>query len=167
MNLSKLLLTILLLAFITTTDYHGYLYSNNRELSGDFFFDKSKLPLNYSKFESIQMRHPESLNDMIIQKININLKIEYDKFIHIKIKDANDRNRWEVPSDIINNDYQYNLPKNTKDSPSSSSIYNLYFSNNSDIFSFELKDKKKIKHFIHSQMIHFYLQINLLISNLF
>ena len=142
MNLLKLVLTILLLTIITATDYHGYLYSNNGELSGDFIFDKSKLPLNYTNFESKQMRHPESLNDMVIQKININLKIEYDKFIHIKIKDANNRNRWEVPSDIISNDYQYNLPKNIKDKPSSSSIYNLYFSNNTDIFSFELKDKK-------------------------
>ena len=84
---------------------------------------------------------------MLIKKININLKIEYDKFIHLKITDSTDKNRWEVPSDIISTDYQYNLYKNIKDSPSSSSIYNLFFSNTSDIFSFELRQKDNQKTF--------------------
>ena len=140
MSFSNYLLIFLLLIYIKATDYHGYLYSNNKELSGDFVFDKSKLPLNYTKYESLQMRHPQYLEDMLIQKININLKIEYNNFIHIKITDSNDKNRWEVP-DIMSNDYLYNLPKNTKDKPSSSSFYNLYFTNESDVFSFELKDK--------------------------
>ena len=108
---------------------------------GDFIFDEKK-PFDPKKFDSKQMRHLGRLNDMIIKKININLQIEYNKFIHIKIKDSNDKDRWEIPSDIIGKDYQYNLHQNIKESPSSSSLYNLFFSNQSDVFSFELKNKK-------------------------
>ena len=135
------LIILILFSFITTTDYHGYLYPNNGELSGDFIFDESKLPLNYSKFESDQLRHGEALEKMLIKKININLKIEYDKFVHIRITDPNNKNRWEVPSDLTSTEYRYNLPKNKSDKPSSSSIYDLVFSNKSDVFSFDLTKK--------------------------
>ena len=141
MSLLKLLLISLLSIILSTTDYHGYLHSNNGILSGDFIFDESKIPLNTSNFESDQMRHPESLNDMLIKKININLKIEYEKFVHVKITDSNNQDRWEVPSDIISKNYQYNLYKNIKDK-TSTSMYKLLFSNKTDVFSFELRNEK-------------------------
>ena len=141
MNILKLILLILF-SQILTTDYHGYLYHKEGVLSGDFIFNESKLPLDPSKFKSAQMRHPDSLNDMLIKKININLNIEYEKYIHLKITDSNNKDRWEVPSDIISNEYRYYLYKNTKDSVSSSSIYDIFFSNKSDIFSFELRKKE-------------------------
>lgn len=142
MNFSKIFLLLLLFStYLTLTDYHGFLYRKNKKLSGDFIFDEEKLPLDPKNFKSKQMRHPESLNNMLIKKININLQIEYEKYIHIKIIDSNDKDRWEIPSDIIGKDYQYNLYKNIKDSPPSSSIYNLFFSNKSDIFNFELKNE--------------------------
>ena len=140
MEIVKIVLITLLFITSSSTDYHGFLYSDNGILSGDFSFDEKKLPLNTSNYESKQMRHPESLNDMLIKKININLKIEYEKFVHVKITDSNNKNRWEVPSDIISNDYKYNLYKNINDKSSSSSIYNLILSNTTDIFSFELRD---------------------------
>ena len=139
MKISKIILISLLSIILSTTDYHGFLYSNDGILSGDFSFDEKKIPLNTTKYQSYQMRHPESLNDMLIKKININLKIEYEKFVHIKITDSNNKNRWEVPNDIISKEYQYNLHKNINDKMTSP-IYNFFFTNESDIFSFELKD---------------------------
>ena len=141
MNYLQLIL-LTLFSTILTTDYHGYLYPNEGFLSGDFIFDESKLPLNTSKFSSTQMRHPEALNDMLVKKININLKIEYEKFIHVKITDSNNKGRWEVPSDIISKDYRYNLNKNCNNNVSSSSIYNIFFSNETNTFSFELRKKE-------------------------
>ena len=140
MEYVTIILISLLSIISSSTDYHGYLHSNNGILSGDFSFDEKKLPLDTSKYESDQMRHPESLNNMLIKKININLKIEYEKFVHIKITDSNNKNRWEVPSDIISKDYQFNVHKNINDNTSSTSIYNLFLSNTTDIFSFDLKD---------------------------
>ena len=145
MNFSKVILISLLSLILSLTDYHGYLYSNDGMLSGDFIFTDTSL--NTSKFESFQMRFPEKLNDMLIRKININVKIEYEKFVHVKITDSNDKDRWEVPSDIISSNYQYNLNKNIKESTSSSSDYTLFLSNKSDIFSFELREKENDKTF--------------------
>ena len=94
--------------FIISNDYHGYLYDiKGKYLSGEFIFDESKLPLNITKFNSSQLRHPESLEAMLIKKININLKIEYENLIHIKITDPNNSNRWEVPRDIISKEYRF------------------------------------------------------------
>ena len=128
MKISKIILISLLSIILSTTDYHGFLYSNDGILSGDFSFDEKKIPLNTTKYQSYQMRHPESLNDMLIKKININLKIEYEKFVHIKITDSNNKNRWEVPNDIISKEYQYNLHKNINDKMTSP-IYNFFFTN--------------------------------------
>ena len=142
MNFIYLLLILINSLLIRSTDYHGYLYDINDEyLSGDFIFDESKLPLNTSQFTSLQLRNASKLNEMLIKKININLKIEYENIIHIKITDPNDPNRWEVPEDLLDKEYRFNLYKNIKHRPSLDSFYSLYFSNTTDIFSFELRDK--------------------------
>ena len=100
MKIIHILLIIIFSFFISSTDYHGYLYDINCEyLSGDFIFDESMLPIDTSKFKSFQLRHPESLDSMLVKKININLKIEYENIIHIKITDSNNPDRWEVPLD--------------------------------------------------------------------
>ena len=157
MDFLKYILILISSILITTTDYHGYLYNvNDKYLSGDFIFDETKFPLNTSIFNSFQLRHPESLNDMLIKKININLKIEYENIIHIKITDPNNPNRWEVPNDLINKKYRFNLNKNIKSKPSLDSFYSLSFSNTSDIFSFDLLDKKGSKFYSFSSEIFLY-----------
>ena len=139
---------------ISSTDYHGNLYDfNGKYLSGDFTFDETKLPLNTSKFNSFQLRHPKSLNDMLIKKININLKIEYENIIHIKITDPNNPDRWEVPEDLMDKKYRFNLYKNIKSIPSPDSFYSLNFSNTTDIFSFDLVDKTNSIFYSFSQEI--------------
>ena len=143
MNQIKIFLLLFLFAFISSTDYHGYLQDINGEyLTGDFTFDESKLPLDLTPYESNQLRHPESVEDMLIKKININLKVEYKNLIHIKITDANNPDRWEVPSDLVDNEYRFNLHANSKSKPSTDSFYSLEFINKTDIFSFSLKNEK-------------------------
>ena len=155
MNFMKNILFLILPSIlVTATDYHGNLYDfNGNYLSGDFIFDETKLPLNTTKFNSFQLRHPESLNDMLIKKININLRIEYENIIHIKITDPNNPDRWEVPEDLVDRKYRFNLYKNIKSIPSPDSFYSLNFSNTTDIFSFDLVDKNNSIFYSFSQEI--------------
>ena len=142
MKLINFFLISFLFIHITSTDYHGYLQDIKGEyLTGDFTYDEAKLPLNITPYESNQLRHPDSLNDMLIKQININLKVEYENLIHIKITDSNNPNRWEVPLDLVDKFYRFNLYNNTKSAPFEDSFYSLEFTNDTNIFSFELKNK--------------------------
>lgn len=156
MNLIKLYLISFLLILISTTDYHGVLDDINGEyLSGDFTYDETKLPLDYSKYESKQLRHPESLNDMLIKKININLRIEYENIIHLKITDANDPNRWEVPDELLDSEYRFNLHNNIKSTIPQDFFYSLKFINDTDIFTFELRNNDQAFYTFSSDMFLF------------
>ena len=151
MNFIKLFLFFFIFSLITSTDYHGYLYDIKGEyLSGNFTFDEDKLPLNTTKFNSFQMRHPESLESMLIKNININLQFEYENILHIKITDSNNPDRWQVPEDIIDTKYNFNLHKNIKSKSSLNSFFSFSLSNSSDTFSFELKDKNNITFYTFS-----------------
>ena len=151
MNFIKLFLFFFIFSLITSTDYHGYLYDIKGEyLSGNFTFNEDKLPLNTTKFNSFQMRHPESLESMLIKNININLQFEYENILHIKITDSNNPDRWQVPEDIIDTKYNFNLHKNIKSKPSLNSFFSFSLSNSSDTFSFELKDKNNITFYTFS-----------------
>ena len=90
---------------------------------------------------------------MLIKKININLRIEYENIIHIKITDPNNPDRWEVPEDLVDKKYRFNLYKNIKSIPSPDSFYSLNFSNTTDIFSFDLVDKNNSIFYSFSQEI--------------
>ena len=132
----KFLLMIFLLVLISSTDYHGYLQNlNGKYLSGDFTFDETKIPLDLTKYQSNQLRNGNSLNDMIIKKLNINLRVEYENIIHLKITDANNPDRWEVPLDLVDKEYRFNLHKNIKSNTSQDSFFSLNLVNNSDIFT--------------------------------
>ena len=151
MNFIKLFLFFFIFSLITSTDYHGHLYDIKGEyLSGNFTFDEDKLPLNTTKFNSFQMRHPESLESMLIKNININLQFKYENILHIKITDSNNPDRWQVPEDIIDTKYNFNLHKNIKSKPSLNSFFSFSLSNSSDTFSFELKDKNNITFYTFS-----------------
>ena len=151
MNFIKLFLFFFIFSLITSTDYHGYLYDIKGEyLSGNFTFNEDKLPLNTTKFNSFQMRHPESLESMLIKNININLQFEYENILHIKITDSNNPDRWQVPEDIIDTKYTFNLHKNIKSKPSLNSFFSFSLSNSSNTFSFELKDKNNITFYTFS-----------------
>lgn len=152
-NQIKITLFLFLFVFISSTDYHGYLQDINGEyLTGDFTFDESKLPLDLTPYQSNQLRHPESVEDYLIKKININLKVEYENLIHIKITDSNNPDRWEVPSDLVDKEYRFNLHSNIKSKPSADSFYSLEFVNDTDVFSFSLKNEKGTFYTFSSEM---------------
>jgi alpha-glucosidase (family GH31 glycosyl hydrolase) len=132
----------LLVLLISTSDYHGRLQDINGEyLTGDFIFNKSKLPIDLSEFTSNQLRKDKFTDDMLIQKININLKVEYERIIHIKITDPNNPDRWEVPTDLVDRKYSFHLHNNSKSKPPTDSFYSLSYTNETDEFTFDLKDK--------------------------
>ncbi len=143
MNIKNIFLLSLFFILISSADYQGHLQDINGEyFSGDFTFDESKIPLDTSKYKCNQMRNPDSLESMLIKKININLKFEYKNILHLKITDSNNPDRWEVPEDLVDKLYRFNLYKNIKTTPPEDSFYELKFANNSNYFSFSLNSKK-------------------------
>ena len=65
------------------------------------FQNETKKDIN--SFSSPQLRNPKKIK--LIEKLEISLELEFDKFVHLKIKDA-DNKRWEIPEDdVLNKDY--------------------------------------------------------------
>jgi len=61
-------------------------------------------------FSSPQLKNPKNIK--IIENLEITLEVEYDKYVHLKIKDS-DNKRWEIPKEeMLNKDYLYELNEN-------------------------------------------------------
>ena len=98
----------------------------------------------------IQLRNSKKIK--LIENLEITLNLEYEKFIHLKIKDAKS-NRWEMPEkDIINKDYLNNitdsiltLSKNTK-ILDSEDFYVEYLKNDENDFE-DYEEEKDIDDF--------------------
>ena len=109
---------------------HFYLYQNI-----------SNIDLN--SFSSPQFKNPRNIK--LIPKLEISLSIEYKKFFHMKIKDA-EKERWEIPkNDILNKDYLNNISENIiylseKSKQIEADKFNINFSDNK--FSFKLTTKE-------------------------
>jgi cytoskeletal protein RodZ len=68
-----------------------------------FYLEQNISEIDLNSFSSPQFRKPENIK--IVNKVEMSLSVEYDKFVHMKIKDA-ENPRWEVPeTDILNEDY--------------------------------------------------------------
>ena len=84
-----------------------------------FYLIQNFEKINMEKFNSPQLRKAENIK--LVNKLQISLNIEYDKYVHLKIRDAENK-RWEVPEkDVLDKDYILNkndnlieLSKNTK-----------------------------------------------------
>ena len=99
---------------------------DEEEVNEPIYIIQKKEKIDFNKFSSPQLRKPENIK--LIQKLEISFDIEYDKILHLKIKDAENK-RWEVPEkDIINDEYLTNRNDNrvwmTKEQPK---IYAQYF----------------------------------------
>ena len=109
---------------------HFYLYQNI-----------SNIDLN--SFSSPQFKNPRNIK--LIPKLEISLSIEYKKFFHMKIKDA-EKERWEIPkNDILNKDYLDSIGENIiylseKSKQIEADKFNINFSDNK--FSFKLTTKE-------------------------
>ncbi len=87
-------------------------YRNNydEEMNEYFYIVQNKEKIDFKDFSSQQLKKPENIK--LIEKLEITLDLEYDKFVHLKIKDANDT-RWEVPEkDVLDKDYLLNKNDN-------------------------------------------------------
>ena len=87
-------------------------YRNNydEEMNEYFYIVQNKEKIDLKDFSSQQLKKPENIK--LIEKLEITLDLEYDKFVHLKIKDANDT-RWEVPEkDVLDKDYLLNKNDN-------------------------------------------------------
>ena len=87
-------------------------YRNNydEEMNEYFYIEQNKEKIDFKDFSSQQLKKPENIK--LIEKLEITLDLEYDKFVHLKIKDANDT-RWEVPEkDVLDKDYLLNKNDN-------------------------------------------------------
>jgi alpha-glucosidase (family GH31 glycosyl hydrolase) len=72
------------------------------------FQNKSKIDMK--SFASPQLRKPKNIK--LIENLDISVDIEFEKFVHLKIKDA-DKKRWEIPEkDVLNSDYLKNRSEN-------------------------------------------------------
>ena len=112
-----------------------------KEKENIFFIKQNKEKIDMKSFSSKQLKNPQNIK--LIQNLEITLDLEYEHFIHLKIKDASET-RWEVPeNDVLNNNYLLNRKQNkisiTKNSPSiSSSLFNI------DLFSSQKQNLDKL-----------------------
>ena len=75
-----------------------------------FFINQDKEKINMKSFSSAELRNPHNIK--LIEYLEISLDIEYNNFLHLKIKDALDK-RWEVPeNDVLDKNYLENKNKN-------------------------------------------------------
>ena len=80
----------------------GFKNYEDKEISL-FYLIQKKENISFENFSSPQLRYPDKIK--IIEKLDISLDIEYEKFIHLKIKNS-DEKRWEVPeNDVLNKEY--------------------------------------------------------------
>ena len=79
-------------------------------MSDYFYILQNKEKINFKNFSSPQLRKPEKIK--FTEKFALTLEVEFDKYVHLIIKDANDT-RWEVPEkDVVDKEYLFNRNDN-------------------------------------------------------
>ena len=97
---------------VSNDDYNNKNYYNNddEETNELIYLLQKKENINMEDFSSPQLKKPENIK--LIPKLEITLNLEYDRFVHLKIKDA-ENERWEVPEkDVLDEDYYLNRNEN-------------------------------------------------------
>ena len=75
-----------------------------------FYMDQKREKIDLRQLSSPQLKKPENIK--LVNKLQISLNLEYDKFVHMKIKDA-ENPRWEVPEkEVLDKDYLLNKNDN-------------------------------------------------------
>ena len=88
-------------------DFNNY---DEQETNEFFYLLQKKEKIHMEDFSSPQLKKPENIK--LIPKLEIRLDLEYDRFVHLKIKDA-ENERWEVPEkDVLDEDYYLNRNEN-------------------------------------------------------
>ena len=75
-----------------------------------FYLTQNLSNINMKSLFSDQLKNQENIK--LINNLEITLDVEYDKFVHLKIKDA-EKQRWEIPKkEILNKKYLHSLNDN-------------------------------------------------------
>ena len=122
-------------------------YDNSLET---FYLEQNISEINMESFSSPQLRNPQNIR--LVNKLEMTLCVEYDKFVHMKIKDA-ENPRWEVPDKgILNEDYLSAVENNRI----SLSIYSRYLDSKTfyvEFLSNKYSDEQDFDHFRDIDMI--------------
>ena len=75
-----------------------------------FYLNQNLANINMKSLFSEQLKNEQ--NKKLIKNLEITLDVEYDKFVHLKIKDA-EKQRWEIPKkEMLNKKYLLSLNDN-------------------------------------------------------
>ena len=122
-------------------------YDNSLET---FYLEQNISEINMESFSSPQLRNPQNIR--LVNKLEMTLCVEYDKFVHMKIKDA-ENPRWEVPDKgILNEDYLSAVENNRI----SLSIYSRYLDSKTfyvEFLSNKYSDEQDFDHFRDIDMV--------------
>ena len=141
---NKLSLIILFSTILTSNENYLGKLKYSKESSSLFSYDKSKLPFDPKPYKCSQLINPQNIK--LIHNLNVSLQIEYDNFLHLKILDADNNNRWIVPeNEVLNPKYIFNRISNVKNSSSKFKI--KIPSNNKLSFSILTPNKEEIYSF--------------------
>ena len=147
---NKLSLIILFSTILTSNENYLGKLKYSKESSSLFSYDKSKLPFDPKPYKCSQLINPQNIK--LIQNINVSLQIEYDNFLHLKILDADNNNRWIVPeNEVLNPKYIFNRISNVKNSSSKFKI--KIPSNNKLSFSILTPNKEEIYSFLEENFL--------------
>ena len=115
-----------------------------------FYLVQNISEIDLKSFSSPQLIKPQNIK--LVNRLEMTLSVEYDKFVHLKIKDA-DNSRWEVPEeDILNEDYLAAVENNRI----SLSIYSRYLDSKTfyiEFLSNRYSDERDFDHFRDIDMI--------------
>ena len=122
---------------------------NSKYSEGEIFYLSQNLSnINMKSLFSDQLKNPQNIK--LIDNLEITLDVEYDKFVHLKIKDA-EKQRWEIPKkEILNKKYLHYL----NDNRVTLSIYSNYIESKNffvEFFTNKLKEEDlELHHEMHS-----------------
>ena len=105
----------------------GSTYNNNQRY---LYYQKELNELNITELKTNQLISPKNIK--VIKELNISVKIEHSKYVHLKISDINEK-RWEVPQQILNPEYF-----NTLNNSDNSANFNIEVIRSNKEFSFYL-----------------------------
>ena len=134
-------------------DFYNKSYEGDIDLNSGEIFNvyQKKENIDLNSFSSPQLRNPKNIK--LIEKLEITVDVEYDKFVHLKIKDS-DNKRWEIPEyEVLNKDYlndkndnRISLSKYTR-SIDSQNFYLELLSRNNDEENEQFKDEHPLQHY--------------------
>ena len=125
---------MIILAFLVFCYYFINLIKKGSKIyiiQNNIFIQKELTDLKLIELKSHQLINEKNIE--IIKQLNISINIEHSKYVHLSIKDFN-KKRWEVPKEILNEEYFKTLNNNTNNPLN----FQMEYSQTNDNFYFYL-----------------------------